>query len=62
MSKHEGVRYLCDKCDYTGTQGSNLRKRFGSKHEGSKLRHSTLQLELTILKKKLKKRKYDFLK
>ncbi len=55
------MRYLCDKCDYTATQGSNLRKRFGSKHEGAKLRHSTLQLELTILKKH-EKRKHDLFK
>ena len=37
MSKHEGVRYPCKRCEYTATQGGHLkhyRKLFERKHEG----------------------------
>ena len=31
-SKHEGMRYPCDKCEYAATTASNLRKHIESKH------------------------------
>ena len=35
-SKHDGVKYACDKCDYQATQQGNLRTHMKSKHEGVK--------------------------
>ena len=35
-SKHEGVVYLCNQCNYKTTQQSNLRRHTQSKHEGVK--------------------------
>ena len=33
-SKHEGVRYLCDKCKYAVTSAIHLKRYIESKHEG----------------------------
>ena len=33
-SKHEGIRYPCDLCDYAATTLTNLKKHKKSKHEG----------------------------
>ena len=33
-SKHEGVKYLCDKCEHVATNAGNLRKHIKSKHDG----------------------------
>ena len=35
-SKHEGVRYPCDQCDYRATQKSLLLNHIKAKHEGVK--------------------------
>ena len=32
-SKHEGVRYLCDKCDFVATHRASLKIHKESKHE-----------------------------
>ena len=34
MSKHGGVRYPCDKCEYAATTASALRSHIENKHEG----------------------------
>ena len=31
---HEGLRFPCDKCEYTASCNGNLRKHIESKHEG----------------------------
>ena len=33
-SPQEGVRYYCDKCDYSTTRQHSLKIHKGSKHEG----------------------------
>ena len=33
-SKHEGIRYPCDQCDYVGNYASNLKLHKRSTHEG----------------------------
>ena len=33
-SKHERVRYPCDKCEYAATSASHLKRYIESKHEG----------------------------
>ena len=33
-SKHEGVRYQCDQCDFTAAQIGHLKGHTRSKHEG----------------------------
>ena len=33
-SKHEGVRYSFDQCDYFATEAGNLKKHKRYKHEG----------------------------
>ena len=41
-SKHEGVKYSCDQCDYQATQKTNNLIRHGqSKHDGVKYSCST---------------------
>ena len=32
-SKHEEVRYPCEKCDYTGTAVGHLKKHIKGKHD-----------------------------
>ena len=34
QSKHDGVRYPCDQCDYAATDPSNLNKHQQSKQRG----------------------------
>ena len=33
-SKHEGVRYPCDKCEYDVTISCHMKEHFESKHDG----------------------------
>ena len=33
-SKHEGIRYPCDMCDFAGSTSSNLKVHKEAKHEG----------------------------
>ena len=33
-SKHEGVRYPCNKCEYAATTASNIKRHIEIKHEG----------------------------
>ena len=35
-SKHEGIKYPCQQCDYQATDPSALRKHTKGKHEGTK--------------------------
>ena len=35
-SKHEGIKYSCNQCDYQATQQGNLQKHIQSVHEGIK--------------------------
>ena len=35
-SKHGGIKYPCDQCDFKATQKSNLLTHLKSKHEGVK--------------------------
>ena len=35
-SKHEGVKYACNQCDYQATQQFNLTTHIKAKHEGVK--------------------------
>jgi len=35
-SKHKGIRYTCEKCDYKATTAGNLKKHVMSKHDGIK--------------------------
>ena len=35
-SKHEGVKYVCNQCDYQATSLDHLRVHIQSKHEGMK--------------------------
>ena len=32
--KHKGVRYLCDKCEYSTSRASLLKRHIENKHEG----------------------------
>ena len=33
-SKHEGIRYPCDQCDYAASMAKDLKRHKESKHEG----------------------------
>jgi hypothetical protein len=35
-TKHEGIVYSCNQCDYKATQQANLKRHQQSKHEGVK--------------------------
>ena len=35
-SKHEGVKYLCEQCDYKATRCGNVLRHIEFKHEGVK--------------------------
>ena len=34
MSKHEGIKYPCDQCEYSAVNLSNLKQHKEIKHEG----------------------------
>ena len=36
QSKHEGVKYACNQCDYQAKQQGNLKIHIQSQHEGVK--------------------------
>ena len=43
QNKHEGIRHLCQQCDYEATQLTHLHQHIKSKHEGKK--HSCQQYD-----------------
>ena len=55
-STHEGVRYLCDQCDYQATQPGNLKKHKTKVHEG--LRYPCDQCNIYPLKNSESLRKH----
>ena len=36
QSKHEGIKYPCNQCDYQATKQGSLQTHIQSKHEGIK--------------------------
>ena len=38
--KPEGIKYQCDKCEYSATQVGNLKRHKDSMHGGSFIQHS----------------------
>ena len=34
QSSHEGVRYICDLCEYKSTRQNGLKRHIQAKHEG----------------------------
>ena len=51
-SKHEGIKYPCDQCEYAITSTTNLKQHKESKHEGKRYSYDQCEfITITIVSK-----------
>ena len=56
-SKHEGVKFLCDQCNYKATQKGHLKAHIQSKHENVKFHCDKCDFKVAMHRNYRKERK-----